>query len=74
MTYSNQVANGQTFLATAYGRLTNNLITRYQYRDKNPNPAKTDSVVFTTYANATRSFIRTRTDQQNKISKGGISL
>ena len=56
MTYSNQVASGQTFLATAYGRLTNNLITRYQYRDKNPNPAKTDSVVFTTYANATRSF------------------
>lgn len=70
MTYSNQVASGQTFLATAYGRLTNNLITRYQYRDKNPNPAKTDSVVFTTYANATRSFTYgLELTSKNKISK-----
>lgn len=62
--------NGQSFLATAYCRLTNNLITRYQYRDKNPNPAKTDSVLFTTYGNATRSITYgLELTARNKITK-----
>ncbi len=53
--YSVQYGKGNSFLATAYGRLTNDLITRYQYRTLNPNPAKNDSVLITTFANATSS-------------------
>ena len=56
LSYSNQYKAGNTFLATAYLRNTNNLITRYQYKDANPNPAKTDSVIISTYANANKSY------------------
>lgn len=56
LSYSNQYKAGNTFLATAYFRNTNNLITRYQYKDANPNPAKTDSVIISTYANANKSY------------------
>lgn len=70
VSYSNQYKSGQTFLATAYGRLNNNLITRYQYRDVNPNPARPDSVVFTTFANATRSYTYgIELTSKNKINK-----
>ncbi len=57
LSYQNQYGgNNHTFLATAYVRNTENLITRYQYKDKNPNPAKPDSVIINTYANANSSF------------------
>ena len=56
LSYSNQFKTGQTFLATAYFRNTENLITRYQYKDRNPNPAKNDSVIMSTYINATKSY------------------
>jgi outer membrane receptor for ferrienterochelin and colicin len=56
LSYSNQYKVGNTFLATAYMRNTNDLITRYQYKDANPNPAKTDSVIISTYANANSSY------------------
>lgn len=56
LSYSNQFKTGQTFLATAYFRNTENLITRYQFKDRNPNPAKTDSVIMSTYINATKSY------------------
>lgn len=70
LSYSNQIANGQSLLATAYGRLTNNLITRYQYRDKNPDPVKSDSVVFSTYDNANRSYTYgLELTSKNKIGK-----
>ena len=48
--------NSNTFLASLYGRNTNNLITRYQYRTVNPNPFKNDSVLINSYANADRSY------------------
>lgn len=68
--YSNQYKSGHTFLGTIYGRYTNNLITRYQYRDINPNPAKPDSVLFTTFANATRSYSAgIELTGKNKITK-----
>lgn len=54
--YSNQYKTGNTFLATAYFRHTTNLITRIQNREINPNPAKTDSVYISSYANANRSY------------------
>ncbi|MEP7237399.1 MAG: TonB-dependent receptor [Ferruginibacter sp.] len=56
LSYSNQYKVGNTFLATAYMRNTTDLITRYQYKDANPNPAKSDSVIISTYANANRSY------------------
>ena len=56
LSYSNQFKTGQTFLATAYFRNTENLITRYQYKDRNPNPAKNDSIIMSTYINATKSY------------------
>ncbi len=56
MAYQTQYGKGNSILLNIYGRNTNDLITRYQYRDKNPNPAKTDSVLFTSYANANRSY------------------
>ena len=54
--YSNQYKTGNTFLATVYFRHTTNLITRIQNREINPNPAKTDSVYISSYANASRSY------------------
>ena len=54
--YSNQYKTGNTFLATVYFRHTTNLITRIQNREINPNPAKTDSVYISSYANANRSY------------------
>jgi len=57
LSYQNQVATGHNFLATVYYKNTENIISRYQYRDKNPNaPAKPDSVIITTYANASKSY------------------
>ena len=57
LSYQNQIAMGHNFLATAYYKNTAGIISRYQYRDKNPNaPAKPDSVIITTYANASKSY------------------
>ena len=43
-------------MATVYYRNTNDLISRYQYRDKNPNPFRTDSVFINSFVNATSSY------------------
>lgn len=57
ISYQNQLSKKTSFLATAYLRNTNNLITNYQYKDKNPDPlAKPDTVLITSYANANRSY------------------
>jgi len=57
LSYQNQVATGHNLLFTAYFKNTDNVIARYQYKDKNPNPSgKPDSVVFTTFANASRTY------------------
>ncbi|HQW84898.1 MAG TPA: outer membrane beta-barrel family protein, partial [Ferruginibacter sp.] len=61
LSYQNQLGNKTTFLATAYLRNTNNLITNYQYRDKNPDTTtsttpKPDTVLISTYANANKSY------------------
>jgi outer membrane receptor protein involved in Fe transport len=54
--YQNQIATGHNFLTSAYFKNTNNLITRYIYKDANPNPYKLDSILITSYANASRSY------------------
>ncbi len=70
LTYQNQYKTGNSILATVYGRITNDLITRYQYKDINPNPAKMDSVLFTSYANANRSYTYgLELTGKNKIAK-----
>ncbi|MBS1754016.1 MAG: TonB-dependent receptor [Ferruginibacter sp.] len=61
ISYQNQLGNKTTFLATAYLRNTNNLITNYQYRDKNPDTTTTsapkpDTVLISTFANANKSY------------------
>lgn len=54
--YQVDLNKGNSFLGTVYYRNTNDLITGYLYRDKNPNPARADSVIFTSFANANSSF------------------
>lgn len=56
LSYQNQFNKNHSLLTTAYFRNTNDLITRYQYRDVNPNTAISDSATFNTYANANSSF------------------
>lgn len=61
ISYQNQLGNKTTFLATAYLRNTNNLITNYQYRDKNPDTTATsapkpDTILISTFANANKSY------------------
>ena len=54
--YQVDLNKGNNLLATVYYKNTNDLITRFQYKDKNPNQAKTDSVVISTFANANSSY------------------
>jgi outer membrane receptor protein involved in Fe transport len=56
LSYQNQLSNGHNLLTTAYFKNTNNLIARYQTLEANPNPDKTDSVLISTYANASKTF------------------
>ena len=55
LSYDVNFKNGNNIIATAYYRQTNNLITRYQYRDKNPNPNIADSIFISSFANAKSS-------------------
>ncbi|MBP6431246.1 MAG: TonB-dependent receptor family protein, partial [Ferruginibacter sp.] len=54
--YQYQINKNHSILATAYGRNTDNLITRYQYRDKFPDKNRTDSVLISSYINANRTY------------------
>ncbi|MGF2414241.1 MAG: TonB-dependent receptor domain-containing protein, partial [Ferruginibacter sp.] len=54
LSYQNQFSNKHSLFTTLYFRNTNDLITRYQYRDINP--VTSDSTTFTSYANASNSF------------------
>jgi outer membrane receptor protein involved in Fe transport len=56
LSYQNQFNKNHSLFTTVYLRNTNDLITRYQYRDVNPNTAIADSATFNTYANANSSF------------------
>jgi outer membrane receptor protein involved in Fe transport len=55
LSYDVNFKNGNNIIATAYYRSTNNLISNYQYWDKNPNPAFNDSVFISSYVNANSS-------------------
>ena len=57
LSYQNQIATGHNLLGTVYFKNTNDIITRYQYKTENPNTgAKPDSVIMTTFANASQSY------------------
>ncbi len=55
LSYQYNMGKGNNLLATLYYRNTNDLITRYQYRGANPNPARPDSIFISTYENASSS-------------------
>ncbi len=69
--YQNQLSNGHNLLSTVYFKNTNDLIARYQYPEKNPNTsAKPDTVLLTSYANASRSYTYgLELTSKDKISK-----
>ncbi|UEG49058.1 TonB-dependent receptor [Ferruginibacter lapsinanis] len=70
LSYQNQLAKGHNILTSVYFKNTNNLITRYQYRDQNPNPDKLDSIIMTTFANANKSYtFGFELTSKNKITK-----
>ncbi|MDO9375081.1 MAG: outer membrane beta-barrel family protein [Ferruginibacter sp.] len=57
LSYQNQLHKNHNILSTLYFKHTDDLITRYQYPEKNPNVgSKPDSILFTTYANASQSY------------------
>ncbi|MEO8413617.1 MAG: TonB-dependent receptor [Ginsengibacter sp.] len=53
--YDINFQKGNNLIATIYYRQTDDLITQYQYRTVNPNPAKADSIFITSFANANSS-------------------
>ena len=70
LSYSNQYKAGNSFLATAYFRNTNDLITRYQYRTTNPDTSKTGTVIMNTYENANKSYtVGLELTGKNKLAK-----
>lgn len=70
ISYSNQYKPGHSILVSLYGRYTDDLITRYQYRMANPTAGQMDSVLIATYANANSSFTTgLEITSRNKIKK-----
>lgn len=55
LSYQYNMGRGNNFLATAYYRNTSDLITRYVFRDKNPNQALDDSIFISSFTNASSS-------------------
>ncbi len=50
--YQYQIDKNHSVLATAYGRITNDLITRYQFKDKNILDPTKDSIAYNSFINA----------------------
>ena len=55
LSYQVNFGKGNNLITTAYFRNTTDLITRTQLRDKNPNSAGNDSVIISSYANASNA-------------------
>ncbi|MBX2887587.1 MAG: TonB-dependent receptor [Ferruginibacter sp.] len=56
ISYSNQYKPGHSLLLSIYGRYTDDLITKYQFKMANPNSLQNDTLLMSTYANANSSF------------------
>lgn len=55
LSYQYNMRNGNNILTTLYYRNTNDLITRYTYRDVSPNVAIPDSIFISSFTNASSS-------------------
>ncbi len=61
---------GHSLLASLYGKHTDGLVTRYQYKAENTDPSRTDSVIYNSYANATKSYtLGMELTATNKLTK-----
>lgn len=70
LNYSYQFKPGHSFMATLYGKNTEQLITRFQYKGPNTDITKPDSLVYNTFANADRSYtIGLELIGRNKLNK-----
>ncbi|MDB5279438.1 MAG: TonB-dependent receptor [Ferruginibacter sp.] len=56
LAYQNQLSKGHNLLTTIYFKNTNDLIARFQEQILNPNPAKVDSVIISSYVNASKTY------------------
>ena len=70
LSYQVTMGKGNSLLSTLYYRNTNDLITNYQFRDKNPNPLRSDSIFINSYENASSSYAYgLEVTSTNKIAK-----
>ncbi len=68
LAYSNNIATGHSLLASLYGKMSTDLITRYQYSDSSINPGKT--ALYTSFANANKSYtIGFELTTKNRLAK-----
>jgi outer membrane receptor protein involved in Fe transport len=56
LSFNSHFSSYHSVMATLYGKYSNDLITRYQYKGPNTDPSKTDSVIYNSYANADKSY------------------
>jgi outer membrane receptor protein involved in Fe transport len=56
LNYSYQFKPGHSLMATLYGKNTEQLITRFQFKGPNTDISKPDSLLYNTFANADRSY------------------
>lgn len=70
ISYTNNYKTNHSLFTTLYGRYSTDLITRYQYKDENTDPAKTDSVIYNSFANAEKSYtVGLEITGKNKVTK-----
>ncbi|MBC7934608.1 MAG: TonB-dependent receptor [Rhizobacter sp.] len=56
LSFNNNFNKQHAVFVTAYGKYSEQLLTRYQYKAPNTDPAKTDSVIYNSFANASESY------------------
>ncbi len=56
LSFQDQFSSGHNFLGTLYYKNTNDLIARYQTKIANPNVNRSDSVIISSYANASQTY------------------
>ena len=70
LNFSSNYKPGHSLLASLYGKHTDGLVTRYQYKAPNTDPSRTDSVIYNSYANANKSYtVGLELTATNKVAK-----
>lgn len=68
--FSNNYKPGHSLLASLYGKYTDGLVTRYQYKAPNTDPSRPDSVIYNSYANANKSYtVGLELTAKNQVAK-----